>query len=62
VNNIWVKSESCRFVMFTPMLMTLIIQGIAELQKSLLEVTLQQGYMGEKIPQVWLNFEKRIIT
>ena len=44
------------------MLMTLIIQGIAELQKSLLEVTLQQGYMGEKIPQVWLNFEKRIIT
>ncbi|KAL4230338.1 hypothetical protein ACF0H5_010721 [Mactra antiquata] len=36
--------------------------GIEELQKNLLAVTLQQGYMGEKIPQVWLNFERRIIA
>ncbi|XP_052813517.1 uncharacterized protein LOC128240741 isoform X2 [Mya arenaria] len=37
-------------------------EGIKDLQDSLLDVTLQQGYMGEKIPQVWLNFEKRILA
>jgi len=34
---------------------------VQKLQESLLSVTLQQGYMGEEIPQVWLNFEKRIL-
>ncbi|XP_077989757.1 uncharacterized protein LOC144444214 [Glandiceps talaboti] len=37
-------------------------QGIQELQDKLLEVTLQEKYMGERIPQVWLNFEKAIIS
>ncbi|XP_062577173.1 uncharacterized protein LOC134239045 [Saccostrea cucullata] len=34
---------------------------IPELQKELLSVTLSQSYMGEKIPQVWLNLEKKIL-
>nr|XP_022323918.1 uncharacterized protein LOC111124909 isoform X4 [Crassostrea virginica] len=34
---------------------------IPELQKELLSVTLSQSYMGEKIPQVWLNLEKQIL-
>ena len=39
----------------------LYFQCVQKLQESLLSVTLQQGYMGEEIPQVWLNFEKRIL-
>ncbi|XP_052783651.1 uncharacterized protein LOC128219737 isoform X2 [Mya arenaria] len=35
-------------------------QGIAELKKHLFEVSLQQPYMGEHIPSVWLEFEKNI--
>lgn len=35
---------------------------IPELQKELLSVTLSQSYMGEKIPQVWLNLEKQILA
>ncbi|XP_070533769.1 uncharacterized protein [Ptychodera flava] len=37
-------------------------QGVRELQTNLLTVTLQEKYMGERIPQVWLNFEKQIIA
>ncbi|XP_055863720.1 uncharacterized protein LOC106053574 [Biomphalaria glabrata] len=35
-------------------------QGIQELQDRMIEVTLQQQYMGEKIPGVWLSFEESI--
>ena len=35
-------------------------QGISELKKNLLDVTLQEKYMGEKIPEAWLNFEKKM--
>ncbi|XP_048259206.1 uncharacterized protein LOC124134238 [Haliotis rufescens] len=35
-------------------------QGVKELQDHLLDVTLQQQYMGEKIPGVWLSFEEQI--
>ncbi|XP_071087235.1 uncharacterized protein [Haliotis cracherodii] len=36
--------------------------GVAELEKQLLKVTLEQKNMGEKIPQVWLNLEKKILA
>ncbi|XP_013397728.1 probable serine/threonine-protein kinase pats1 [Lingula anatina] len=36
-------------------------QGIKDLQEMLLDVTLEQPYIGEQIPQVWLNLEKEII-
>lgn len=36
-------------------------QGIKELQEKLFDVTLQQQYMGEQIPEVWLTFENNII-
>ncbi|KAK3588393.1 hypothetical protein CHS0354_028970 [Potamilus streckersoni] len=36
--------------------------GVKELEQKLIETTLQLGYMGEKIPQVWLNLEKKIIA
>ncbi|XP_021366171.1 uncharacterized protein LOC110458668 [Mizuhopecten yessoensis] len=36
--------------------------GIAELEKQLITSTLSQKYMGEKIPQVWLNLEKKILA
>lgn len=39
-----------------------LLQKIPELQKELLSVTLSQSYMGEKIPQVWLNLEKQILA
>ena len=32
-----------------------------QLVKELLDVTLEQEYMGEKIPVAWLNFEKAIM-
>ncbi|XP_053405125.1 uncharacterized protein LOC123565346 [Mercenaria mercenaria] len=35
-------------------------QGISSLKTNLFEVTLQQQYMGEHIPAVWLTFEKNI--
>ncbi|XP_046562629.1 LOW QUALITY PROTEIN: uncharacterized protein LOC124271531 [Haliotis rubra] len=35
-------------------------QGVKELQDHVLDVTLQQQYMGEKIPGVWLSFEEQI--
>ncbi|KAH9524593.1 hypothetical protein Btru_027277, partial [Bulinus truncatus] len=35
-------------------------QGIQEMQDKIIEVTLQQQYMGEKIPGVWLSFEELI--
>ena len=36
-------------------------KGVAELQQKLVSVTLPQKYMGEMIPGVWLNFEKKIL-
>lgn len=39
----------------------LCIQGIKELEAHLLEVTVQQSYLEEKIPQVWLNLEDKMI-
>lgn len=33
------------------------IQGIKNLKEKVVEITLQQQYMGEKIPGVWLSFE-----
>ncbi|XP_060065175.1 uncharacterized protein LOC132545509 [Ylistrum balloti] len=36
--------------------------GIADLEKQLISSTLSQKYMGEKIPQVWLNLEKKILA
>ncbi|XP_033749950.1 uncharacterized protein LOC117334433 [Pecten maximus] len=35
-------------------------KGIPELKEALFKVTLQQEYMGEKIPQAWLQLEKVI--
>ena len=37
------------------------LQGVAELKSELLEVASKQSYMGESIPQVWLNIENSII-
>ena len=37
------------------------IQGIAELKRAILEATLEEKYMGEKVPQVYLKLEKEII-
>lgn len=34
--------------------------GIAELADKLVEVTLKQKYIGEKIPEAWFNFENKI--
>ncbi|XP_033749498.1 LOW QUALITY PROTEIN: uncharacterized protein LOC117334139 [Pecten maximus] len=34
--------------------------GISDLKEALFKVTLQQEYMGEKIPQAWLQFESII--
>ncbi|KAK7485956.1 hypothetical protein BaRGS_00022822 [Batillaria attramentaria] len=36
--------------------------GIKELESDLLRVTLEQKNMGEKVPQVWLNLEKKILA
>ena len=36
------------------------MKGIDELSKDLIEKTLQQTYMGEHIPEVWLKFENKI--
>ena len=38
----------------------LYFQGIDTFKKQLIEVTLQQPYMGEHIPAVWLTFENNI--
>ncbi|KAL8560611.1 hypothetical protein ACOMHN_062576 [Nucella lapillus] len=35
-------------------------QGMQELREQMIEVTLQQQYMGEKIPGVWLGFEDNL--
>jgi hypothetical protein len=35
--------------------------GVTDLQNKLLDITLQQKYMGEMIPEVWLNFEQNIL-
>jgi leucine-rich repeat kinase 2 len=36
------------------------MSGIKELSNELVQVTLQQKYIGEKIPEAWFNFEKKI--
>ncbi|KAK7503510.1 hypothetical protein BaRGS_00005049 [Batillaria attramentaria] len=35
-------------------------QGIQDLREQMIDVTLQQQYMGEKIPGVWLSFEEAL--
>ncbi|XP_061180809.1 uncharacterized protein LOC133189455 [Saccostrea echinata] len=35
--------------------------GIKELEEQLIEITLQQPYLEEKIPQVWLNLEEKML-
>ncbi|KAK3777048.1 hypothetical protein RRG08_008898 [Elysia crispata] len=37
-------------------------KGIKDLERDLLRVTLEQKNMGEKVPQVWLNMEKKILA
>lgn len=32
-------------------------QGVNNLVEDLVDITLQEKYMGEKIPEAWLNFE-----
>lgn len=34
--------------------------GVKELSDQLIETTLQQNYIGEKVPELWINFEKLI--
>ncbi|XP_012936376.2 uncharacterized protein LOC106011403 [Aplysia californica] len=41
---------------------SLVGTGIQELEKELLRVTLEQKNMGEKVPKVWLNMEKKILA
>uniref|UniRef100_A0A914X924 non-specific serine/threonine protein kinase n=1 Tax=Plectus sambesii TaxID=2011161 RepID=A0A914X924_9BILA len=36
-------------------------QGVSELAEKLFEVTLQQSYMGEKVPTDWLNLEEALL-
>ncbi|KAL4228297.1 hypothetical protein ACF0H5_013728 [Mactra antiquata] len=36
-------------------------QGIKDLQENLFDVTLQEQYMGEQIPEAWLTFENAVI-
>eukprot|EP00058_Branchiostoma_floridae_P020994 XP_002606484.1 hypothetical protein BRAFLDRAFT_126447 [Branchiostoma floridae] len=36
-------------------------QGVKELHDKLISVTLDEPYMGERIPQVWLSFEQAVI-
>ena len=38
-----------------------VLQGIPRLKEELKKVTLAQKYMGEKIPEVWLNLEKQLL-
>jgi hypothetical protein len=37
-----------------------VFQGIGELREQMIDVTLDQQYMGEKIPGVWLGFEENL--
>ena len=37
------------------------IQGIKELEAALLETTIEQSYMGERVPTVYLELESKIL-
>jgi hypothetical protein len=37
-------------------------KGLRQLREDLIAVTLTQKYMGEKIPEVWLNLEKQFVA
>uniref|UniRef100_A0A1I8J1V0 non-specific serine/threonine protein kinase n=2 Tax=Macrostomum lignano TaxID=282301 RepID=A0A1I8J1V0_9PLAT len=37
-------------------------EGVEQLLKQILETTLSQPYIGEHVPEAWLNFEKAIIS
>lgn len=37
------------------------LQGIEELRNVIIQQTLAEKYMGEKIPQAWLSLEKKLI-
>ena len=51
--------HSTNFHLF-PLLLC-VAQGISELLDKLVEVTLQQPYMGGMVPEPWLNFERSIL-
>jgi len=36
-------------------------QGVTELRNDLCATALREKYMGERIPEVWLNFEKTMM-
>ncbi|CAH1783022.1 unnamed protein product [Owenia fusiformis] len=36
--------------------------GVEALANELIEVTSKEKYMGEKVPEVWLSFEKKLLT
>jgi len=36
-------------------------QGVTELRDELCATALREKYMGERIPEVWLNFEKSMM-
>jgi len=37
------------------------LQGIEPLREIIVNLTLQQKYMGERIPEAWLTLEQRLI-
>nr|KAG5692964.1 hypothetical protein BaRGS_032396 [Batillaria attramentaria] len=58
----WLSSIACH----APKAPVLVVgthcdKGLPKLQEDLITVTLQQKYMGEKIPEVWLNLETQLL-
>ena len=39
-----------------------IFQGVKKLKEELISTALNQPYMGESIPEVWLNLEREVMT
>ena len=37
------------------------VQGLDKLESDLLEVTLREKYMGERVPEAWLNLESNLL-
>jgi len=38
------------------------LQSIPELKDFLVQLTLKQKYMGERIPEAWLTLEKKVVA
>ena len=38
------------------------MQGIAELETAIVDATLRESYMGEKVPTVYLKLEEKILV